>query len=171
MRVSLSNSRRSRTGGKPRRRISKSQGDSARWALTAARWRISVGRGRADLSTPRTGSRSANFREHRSSSCVHGKSHQSRLLPSGRQNKNSRSVNQPTKPFAGRSAGYAQAAARRGNRRSSIVTATRPLAVSFPALSCRSCRPHAPFAELVRLSRTSIADEMRIEHRWRVLGE
>ena len=32
------------------------------------------------------------------------------------------------------------------------------------ALSCRSCRPNAPFAELVRLSRTSIADEMRIEH-------
>jgi hypothetical protein len=26
-------------------------------------------------------------------------------------------------------------------------------------------------AELVRLSRTSIADEMREEHRWRVLGE
>src|SRR5580704_4972889 len=29
----------------------------------------------------------------------------------------------------------------------------------IPALSCRSCRPNAPFAELVRLSRTSIADE------------
>ncbi len=29
----------------------------------------------------------------------------------------------------------------------------------------------APFAELVRLSRTSIADEMRIEHTRRVLGE
>jgi hypothetical protein len=39
----------------------------------------------------------------------------------------------------------------------------------IPALSCRSC--HAPFAELVRLSRTSIADEMREEHRRRVLGE
>ena len=35
----------------------------------------------------------------------------------------------------------------------------------IPALSCRSCRPNAPFAELVRLSRTSIADEMREEHR------
>jgi hypothetical protein len=34
----------------------------------------------------------------------------------------------------------------------------------IPALSCRSCRPNAPFAELVRLSRTSIADEMRSEH-------
>jgi hypothetical protein len=40
-----------------------------------------------------------------------------------------------------------------------------------PALSCRSCRPNAPFAELVRLSRTSIADEMRIEQTRRVLGE
>jgi hypothetical protein len=36
------------------------------------------------------------------------------------------------------------------------------------ALSCRSCRPNAPFAELVRLSRTSIADEMRQGHRCRV---
>jgi len=41
----------------------------------------------------------------------------------------------------------------------------------IPALSCRSCRPNAPFAELVQLSRTSIADEMREEHRRRVLGE
>ncbi len=41
----------------------------------------------------------------------------------------------------------------------------------IPALSCRSCRPNAPFAELVRLSRTSIADEMRIEHTQRVLGD
>ena len=40
----------------------------------------------------------------------------------------------------------------------------------IPSLSCRSCRPHAPFAELVRLSKTSIADEMRIEHTLRVLG-
>jgi hypothetical protein len=41
----------------------------------------------------------------------------------------------------------------------------------IPALSCRSCRPNAPFAELVRLSLTSIAAEMREEHRRRVLGE
>ncbi|HXX50884.1 MAG TPA: hypothetical protein VEI98_06305, partial [Xanthobacteraceae bacterium] len=41
----------------------------------------------------------------------------------------------------------------------------------IPALSCRLCRPNAPFAELVRLSRTSIADEMRIEHTRRVLGD
>jgi hypothetical protein len=38
-------------------------------------------------------------------------------------------------------------------------------------LSCRSRRPHAPFAALVRLSETSITDEMRIEHTRRVLGE
>lgn len=41
----------------------------------------------------------------------------------------------------------------------------------IPALSCRSCRPNAPFAELVRLSRKSIADEMREEHQRRVLGD
>jgi hypothetical protein len=41
----------------------------------------------------------------------------------------------------------------------------------IPALSCRSCRPNAPFAELVRLSRTSIADEMREGHRRQMVGE
>ena len=41
----------------------------------------------------------------------------------------------------------------------------------IPALSCRSCRPNAPFAELVRLSPTNIADETREEHRRRVLGD
>jgi hypothetical protein len=41
----------------------------------------------------------------------------------------------------------------------------------IPWLSCRSCRPNAPFVELVRLSRTSIADEMPIEHTRRVLSE
>ena len=41
----------------------------------------------------------------------------------------------------------------------------------IPALSCCSCRPNAPFAELARLSRTSIADEMREVYRRRVLGE
>jgi hypothetical protein len=39
----------------------------------------------------------------------------------------------------------------------------------IPALSCRSCRPNAPFAELVRLSRKSIADEMREEHQRRTM--
>lgn len=41
----------------------------------------------------------------------------------------------------------------------------------IPSLSCRSCWPNAPFAELMRLSQTSIADEIRIEHTRRVLGE
>jgi hypothetical protein len=49
----------------------------------------------------------------------------------------------------------------------------RDAAITSPiqSLSCRSCRPNAPFAELVRLSKTSIADEMRIEHTQRVLGD
>jgi hypothetical protein len=49
----------------------------------------------------------------------------------------------------------------------------RDAAVSslIPALSCRSCRPNPPFAELVRLSPISIADEIREERRRRVLGE
>jgi len=41
----------------------------------------------------------------------------------------------------------------------------------IPWLSCRSCRPHAPFAELVRLSRASITDEMREERRRQVRRE
>ena len=41
----------------------------------------------------------------------------------------------------------------------------------IPALSCRSCQPNAPFAELVRLSRMSIADEMREEYTARLLGD
>jgi hypothetical protein len=40
----------------------------------------------------------------------------------------------------------------------------------IPMLSCQSCRPNAPFAQLVRLSRMSIADEMREERRKQVLG-
>jgi hypothetical protein len=41
----------------------------------------------------------------------------------------------------------------------------------IPALSCRGCRPNAPFAELVRLSKTDIAEEMREEHRRQVMGD
>jgi hypothetical protein len=41
----------------------------------------------------------------------------------------------------------------------------------IPSLSCSSCRPNAAFAELVRLSWTSIADEMRIENSRRIFGE
>ena len=39
----------------------------------------------------------------------------------------------------------------------------------IPALSCRSCRPHAPFAELVCLSKCSVAEDFYAEHsgnRW-----
>ena len=32
-----------------------------------------------------------------------------------------------------------------------------------PALSCRSCRPNAPFAELVCLSQSSVTDEWNVE--------
>jgi len=39
----------------------------------------------------------------------------------------------------------------------------------IPALSCRSRRPHAPFAELIRLSPASVVDEMREDRRRRVL--
>ena len=38
-----------------------------------------------------------------------------------------------------------------------------------PALSCRSCRPNAPFAELVCLSKSSVAEEFYAErsgNRW-----
>jgi hypothetical protein len=38
-----------------------------------------------------------------------------------------------------------------------------------PALSCRSCRPNAPFAELVCLSKSSVAEDYYAErsgNRW-----
>jgi hypothetical protein len=41
----------------------------------------------------------------------------------------------------------------------------------IPALSCRACRPHAPFAEVVRLSDKSIADELHEQHTRRALGD
>jgi hypothetical protein len=41
----------------------------------------------------------------------------------------------------------------------------------FLWVRCPACRTNAPFAELVRLSRASIADEMREEHRRRALGD
>jgi hypothetical protein len=41
----------------------------------------------------------------------------------------------------------------------------------IPWLSCRSCRPHAPFAELVKVAQVSISDELREQHRRQVLGE
>jgi len=41
----------------------------------------------------------------------------------------------------------------------------------IPSLSCRSCRPNAPFAELVQLSRLSVTDEWNVERGRAVLGE
>ena len=41
----------------------------------------------------------------------------------------------------------------------------------IPALSCRSCRPNAPFAELVRLSKSSIADELNLSRTRTIIGE
>jgi hypothetical protein len=41
----------------------------------------------------------------------------------------------------------------------------------IPALSCRSCRPHAPFAELLRLSPLSVADELNVSRTRTVIGE
>jgi hypothetical protein len=35
----------------------------------------------------------------------------------------------------------------------------------------RACRPNAPFAELVRLSKTDIAEEMREERQRQVMGD
>jgi hypothetical protein len=41
----------------------------------------------------------------------------------------------------------------------------------IPSLSCRSCRPNAPFAELLHLSQTSIADEIYLERSRRTRGD
>jgi hypothetical protein len=39
------------------------------------------------------------------------------------------------------------------------------------SLSCRACRPNAPFAELVRLSQLSVADDVHEERQRRAFGE
>lgn len=41
----------------------------------------------------------------------------------------------------------------------------------IPALSCRSCRPNAPFAELVCLSKHSIANALNVSRTQTVIGE
>jgi hypothetical protein len=41
----------------------------------------------------------------------------------------------------------------------------------IPALSYRPCRPHAPFAELVRLSPMSVADDLNVLRNRTVIGE
>jgi len=40
------------------------------------------------------------------------------------------------------------------------------------ALSCRSCRPNAPFAELIQLAKHSVADELNVSHtRETIIGD
>jgi hypothetical protein len=41
----------------------------------------------------------------------------------------------------------------------------------IPALSCRSCRPNAPFAELVCMSKSSVAEEYYAERSGNRVGE
>jgi hypothetical protein len=41
----------------------------------------------------------------------------------------------------------------------------------IPALSFRSCRPNAPFAELVHLSKHGIADELNVSRARTIIGE
>jgi hypothetical protein len=45
------------------------------------------------------------------------------------------------------------------------------LTALIPKLSCRGCRPNAPFAELFKLSQTSIGDELHDAHTRDVLGD
>jgi hypothetical protein len=40
----------------------------------------------------------------------------------------------------------------------------------IPALSCRACRPNAPFAVLLRLAQQSVADELNVSHTRTVIG-
>jgi hypothetical protein len=59
--------------------------------------------------------------------------------------------------------GYPAAPRRRRDHDGAAVTTLTPV------LSCRSCRPNAPFAELVRLSKSSVAEDFYAEHsgnRW-----
>jgi hypothetical protein len=41
----------------------------------------------------------------------------------------------------------------------------------IPALSCRACRPNAPFAELLRLAQHSVADELNVSRTRQVIGD
>jgi len=41
----------------------------------------------------------------------------------------------------------------------------------IPALSCRSCRPNAPFAELMCLSKSSVAEELNVSRTRAIIGE
>jgi hypothetical protein len=41
----------------------------------------------------------------------------------------------------------------------------------IPALSCRSCRPHAPLAELLKLSPISVAGDLNISRNQTIVGK
>jgi hypothetical protein len=41
----------------------------------------------------------------------------------------------------------------------------------IPSLSCRTCRPNAPFGQLVKLSQTSVADELNVSRTRTMIGE
>ncbi len=45
------------------------------------------------------------------------------------------------------------------------------LTALIPKLSCRGCRPNAPFAELLKLAPSSVADELNVSRTRTVIGE
>jgi hypothetical protein len=168
MRVRQSNTRKSQTEEKLRRRISKSQGDGARWASTAAKWRINPGE--RPRKRPLPGARPIpRVLEDAEPLIAAWNERQAAQMPM---------LFSPT-IGAAVTAGYwflwVRCPACRTLNAIDLRTLDRhadgAISSLIPAVSCRSRRPHAPFAELVRLSRTSIADEMRIEHTRQVLGE
>ena len=55
-------------------------------------------------------------------------------------------------------------------RKRRLVREIRASAAASFSAACRACRPHAPSADLVRLSDKSIADELRDEHTRRIFG-
>ncbi len=79
----------------------------------------------------------------------------------------------PSAPRSPPAIGICGYAARRAVALAPLIYGRSTVTVTslIPVLSCRSCRPNAPFAALVRLARMSVADEMREEHRRQVLGD
>jgi hypothetical protein len=70
-----------------------------------------------------------------------------------------------------RQAAEKEAATRRETEAQVLEDAERLIAAWNERQAKRTPMLFAPFADLLRLSRTSIADEMRKEHRRRVLGD
>jgi hypothetical protein len=46
-----------------------------------------------------------------------------------------------------------------------------PATSLIPALSCRFCRPNAPFAELLKLSMSSVVDDLNVTRNRTLIGE